>query len=43
MHAFQLAVMDLLPTALGVAIVSNMHHAIRKKGMKKEAEKAKAK
>lgn len=42
-HDLQLALVDLLPTALAVKIVSDMHHAIRKKGMKKEAEKAKAK
>ena len=39
-HALQLAVMDLLPTFVAVAIVSNMHHSIRKRGLKKEAKKA---
>ena len=34
--------MDLLPTALAVKIASDMHHSIRKRGMKKEAEKKKS-
>ena len=41
-HDLQLAVMDLLPTALAVKIASDMHHSIRKRGMKKEAEKKKS-
>ncbi|KAJ8599925.1 hypothetical protein CTAYLR_002869 [Chrysophaeum taylorii] len=38
-HAIQLWLMDCLPTSFAVAIVANMHHAIRKKGLKKEAAK----
>eukprot|EP00633_Aureoumbra_lagunensis_P001113 CAMPEP_0197289038 /NCGR_PEP_ID=MMETSP0890-20130614/6241_1 /TAXON_ID=44058 ORGANISM="Aureoumbra lagunensis, Strain CCMP1510" /NCGR_SAMPLE_ID=MMETSP0890 /ASSEMBLY_ACC=CAM_ASM_000533 /LENGTH=265 /DNA_ID=CAMNT_0042760183 /DNA_START=121 /DNA_END=918 /DNA_ORIENTATION=+ len=41
-HALQLWLMDALPTTLAIAIVSNMHHAIRKKGLKKEAAKGNA-
>ena len=40
-HALYLSVADLLPTPVVVAAVSSMHHAIRKKGLKKEAAKAK--
>lgn len=35
-HALQLWLVDCLPESLAVAIVSNMHHAIRKKGLKKQ-------
>lgn len=40
-HALQLWLMDSLPTGLAISIVAKMHHAIRKKGLKKEAERAK--
>mmetsp|Transcript_9744 Transcript_9744/g.34266 ORF Transcript_9744/g.34266 Transcript_9744/m.34266 type:complete len:161 (-) Transcript_9744:156-638(-) len=39
-HALQLWLVDCLPDAVSVAIVSNMHHAIRKQGLKKEKAKA---
>ena len=35
-HDLQLAVVDMLPTFLAVKIVSDMHHSIRKRGMKKD-------
>jgi hypothetical protein len=38
-HALQLWLLDLLPARLSTTIVSSMHHAIRKAGMKKEAKK----
>ena len=40
-HALQLSVADLLPSFLMEAAIFSMHHAIRKKGLKKEAAKAK--
>ena len=40
-HALQLSVADLLPSFLMEAAVFSMHRAIRKKGLKKEAAKAK--
>ena len=40
-HALQLSVADLLPSSLLAAAVFSMHRAIRKKGLKKEAAKAK--
>lgn len=40
-HALQLAVANLLPARLLAAAVFSMHRAIRKKGLKKEAAKAK--
>lgn len=41
-HALQLFLMDLLPSSIAIAIVSNMHHSIRKKGMKKQQAAASA-
>lgn len=38
-HALQLWLMDCLPSSLAVFIVARMHHTIRKKGLKKQAEK----
>ena len=40
-HALQLSVADLLPSFILEAAVFSMHRAIRKKGLKKEAAKAK--
>ena len=40
-HALQLSIADLLPSFLMEAAVFSMHRAIRKKGLKKEAAKAK--
>lgn len=39
MHALQLWVFESLPRDVGVALINNMHLAIRKKGIKKEADK----
>ena len=38
-HALQLWLLDVLPTPVAIAIVSSMHHGIRKAGMKKDAKK----